>query len=86
MATLDPDGQLSHWLKVSKELQDAASVMAGDLVTLDIEPVDKEPEPENPFKFATSTGRNSRNTECWGRYNNDCWLGLDTLGYISQTV
>jgi hypothetical protein len=48
MATLEPDGQLSHWLKVSKELQDAAGVMAGDLVTLDIEPVDKEPEPEIP--------------------------------------
>ncbi|PKG97985.1 YdeI/OmpD-associated family protein [Paraglaciecola sp. MB-3u-78] len=51
MATLDPDGQLSHWLKVSKELQDAASVMAGDLVTLDIEPVDKEPEPEIPLNL-----------------------------------
>ena len=48
-ATLDPDGQLSHWLKVSKELQNTAGVMAGDLVTLEIEPVEKEPEPDMPF-------------------------------------
>lgn len=48
-ASLEPDGQLSHWLKLSKAIQDAAGVKAGDLVTLDIEPVDKEPEPELPL-------------------------------------
>ena len=47
-ATLEPDGQLSHWLRVGKALQDAASAHVGDVITLEIEPVKKEPEPELP--------------------------------------
>lgn len=47
-ATLEPDGQLSHWLPVSKALLDTAGVNVGDRVTLEIMPVEKEPEPEIP--------------------------------------
>lgn len=47
-ATLDPDGQLSHWLKVSKELQEAADAMPGDMVTIQISPAAPEPEPQLP--------------------------------------
>ncbi len=47
-ATLDPDGQLSHWLKVSKELQEAAAVSPGDTVAVQISPADTEPEPPLP--------------------------------------
>ncbi len=47
-ATLEPDGQLGHWLRVTKELQDAAGATAGDLVILSIKPVEIEPEPEIP--------------------------------------
>ncbi len=47
-ATLDPDGQLSHWLKVSKELREAASANIGDMVTVQISPADLEPEPKLP--------------------------------------
>ncbi|WGL16013.1 YdeI/OmpD-associated family protein [Microbulbifer bruguierae] len=47
-STLEPDGQLSHWLKVSEALQQAAGVSVGDKVTLDINPVAAEPEPEVP--------------------------------------
>jgi hypothetical protein len=47
-ATLEPDGRLSHWLPVSRELQEAAGAQAGDLVRLEIRPVDKEPEPQIP--------------------------------------
>lgn len=46
--TLEPDGQLSHWLKVSKEHLEAAGVSVGDVVNLGIRPVDQEPEPEVP--------------------------------------
>ncbi|WP_336146285.1 YdeI/OmpD-associated family protein [Marinobacter salarius] len=46
--TLEPDGQLSHWLKVSKEHLEAAGVSVGDVVDLGIRPVDQEPEPEVP--------------------------------------
>lgn len=47
-ATLEPDGQLSHWLKVDKELSEASGVQAGDVVSLAIAPVEQEPEPEVP--------------------------------------
>ncbi len=44
-ATLEPDGQLSHWLKVSKALREAAGANIGDMVSVEISPVDVEPEP-----------------------------------------
>lgn len=47
-ATLEPDGQLSHWLKVSKDLGEAAGASAGNTVTVQIAPADQEPEPDLP--------------------------------------
>jgi hypothetical protein len=47
-AMLEPDGQLSHWLKVSEALQKAVGVQAGDKVTVQIDPVVQEPEPVLP--------------------------------------
>ena len=50
-ATLEPDGQLSHWLRVSKALSEGAAANPGDMVTLELMPVEKEPEPELPSDF-----------------------------------
>jgi len=47
-ATLDPDGNGGHWLKVDRKLREAAGVKAGKVVTLDIAPVAQEPEPKVP--------------------------------------
>jgi hypothetical protein len=47
-ATLQPDGQKSHWLKVDRKLCEAAGADAGDVVTLEIVPAAEEPEPEVP--------------------------------------
>jgi hypothetical protein len=47
-ATLEPDGQKSHWLKVDRKLSKAARAEAGDMVTLEITPAAEEPEPEVP--------------------------------------
>jgi hypothetical protein len=47
-ATLEPDGQLSHWLRVSEKLLQAARADVGDSATLEIMPVEQEPEPEIP--------------------------------------
>lgn len=47
-ATLDPDGQLSHWLKVSEELRKAAGADMGEMVSVQIAPADPEPEPQLP--------------------------------------
>jgi hypothetical protein len=53
-ATLEPDGQLSHWLRVSKQLREAAGVDIDDTVTLEIMPVEQEPEPDIPSDFAAA--------------------------------
>jgi hypothetical protein len=47
-ATLEPDGQKSHWLKVDRKLCEAAGTDAGDVVMLEIVPTTKEPEPTVP--------------------------------------
>lgn len=47
-ATLEPDGNGGHWLKVDRKLRDEAGAEAGDVVTLEIAPAAKEPEPRVP--------------------------------------
>ena len=47
-ATLEPDGRLSHWLKVHKELRQAAGATFGDTVRVHISPARSEPEPKPP--------------------------------------
>jgi hypothetical protein len=47
-ATLQPDGQKSHWLRVNRKMSDGAAADAGDLVKVQIAPVTEEPEPQVP--------------------------------------
>jgi len=47
-ATLEPDGQLSHWLKLDSRLLKAIRAQAGDTVALEVAPVKHEPEPALP--------------------------------------
>ena len=63
-ATLDPDGHLSHWLKVNNELLDTAGLAAGDTVELEIAPVSEEPEPVVPpdLRKALDTSPEARST------------------------
>jgi hypothetical protein len=46
--TLEPDGELSHWLRLDLALLQQAGVVIGETVTLEIEPVVSEPEPALP--------------------------------------
>jgi hypothetical protein len=47
-ATLEPDGEGGHWLKVERKLRERAGAAAGDVVTLEIAPARVEPEPKVP--------------------------------------
>jgi hypothetical protein len=47
-ATLEPDGQGGHWLKVDRKMREKAGAEVGDVVTLEIAPVAEEPEPRLP--------------------------------------
>lgn len=41
-ATLEPDGQKSHWLKVNRKMREAVGANPGDVVTLEIAPAEEE--------------------------------------------
>ena len=47
-ATLEPDGQRSHWLKVDRKMREAAEADVGEVVTLEIAPAEEELEPKVP--------------------------------------
>lgn len=47
-ATLEPDGQRGHWLKVDRKLREAAGVQTGDIVSLEISATGEAPEPRVP--------------------------------------
>ncbi|MBI6897788.1 DUF1905 domain-containing protein [Pseudomonas putida] len=64
-ATLEPDGQLSHWLKVSSDLLDAAGVAVGDIVTFELVPVKKEPEPDIPADFEEALAARPEAQKVW---------------------
>ncbi len=57
-ATLEPDGQLSHWLRISAEQLEAAGAGSGDVVKVEIAPVQQEPEPEIPPDLAVALAAN----------------------------
>jgi hypothetical protein len=64
-AQLEPDGQLSHWLKVDATLQEAAKVAAGDTVSVTIAPVENEPEPPLPEDLAEALGSDPEARAVW---------------------
>ena len=47
-ATLEPDGNLSHWLRLDHDLLVAAKISMGDIVAFEIMSADQEAEPELP--------------------------------------
>jgi hypothetical protein len=47
-ATLEPDGNGSHWLKVPQKLREAAGVEAGDTVPVAMTPSEQQLEPTVP--------------------------------------
>ena len=47
-ATLEPDGQRGHWLRVNRKLREAAGAIIGDVVMLEIASAGGEPEPRVP--------------------------------------
>ncbi len=64
-ATLEPDGQLSHWLRVSDELRKAAGAQLGDLVALELAPLKDEPEPEIPPDLFAALNANPAARAAW---------------------
>ena len=65
-ATLEPDGQGGHWLKVDRKMRDAAGAKAGEVVTLEIATVAEEPEPKVPSDLRKAlTAAPTKAREVW---------------------
>jgi hypothetical protein len=87
-ATLEPDGQGSHWFKVEKKLREAAGVAAGDSVALQIAPVEKEPEPKVPADLKQALAGNAAAKAMWKEITTVArrdWIHWITSGKKAET-
>ena len=64
-ATLEPDGQRSHWFKVNKKLRVAAGADVGDTVTLEITSSGEEPEPKVPADLRKALAAATKARALW---------------------
>jgi hypothetical protein len=64
-ATLEPDGQKSHWLKVSGKLRAAARARVGDEVALEIMPAATALEPGIPADLRKALGAAPQARALW---------------------
>jgi hypothetical protein len=67
-ATLEPDGQKGHWLKVDRRLREACGAQVGAAVSLQIAPVppDEEPEPKVPADLRKAlSSASAKAREAW---------------------
>lgn len=87
-ATLEPDGEGSHWLKVEKTLLDAAGVAPGDSVALAIAPVAVEPEPKVPTDLRKALASNAAAKATWADITplaRRDWIAWITSGKKAET-
>jgi len=64
-ATLEPDGQRSHWLKVNRKMREAADADVGDVVTLEIMSAGEEPEPRVPADLRKALAATPKARALW---------------------
>jgi hypothetical protein len=64
-ATLEPDGQGSHWLKVDRKLREAAGADAGDVVALEITPAQTQLEPKVPADLRKALAADPKAFASW---------------------
>ncbi len=64
-ATLEPDGQGSHWLKVDRKLRNAAGADVGDVVALEIALAKEQLEPSVPADVRKALAAAPKAHEVW---------------------
>ena len=87
-ATLEPDGNGSHWLKVPKTLREAAGAEAGDTVALEIAPSDEQLEPSVPADLRKSLAGNPAAKATWDATTTVArrdWVAWMTSGKKAET-
>lgn len=81
-ARLEPDGQLSHWLRLDPALQAAAGALAGDWVSLQLEPLAAEPEPPLPIDLLQALMAHKAARSSWD--NTTSLARLDWIHWIES--
>ena len=64
-STLEPDGKLSHWLKIDEAHSVAAAARIGEIATFEITALPQEPEPELPSDLREALDANPEALAVW---------------------
>src|ERR1700731_4212562 len=83
-ATLEPDGQRSHWLKVNRKTREAAGANVGDVVTLEIMSAGEEPEARVPADLRKGLAAAPEGAGVVVRHHDYGAQRLDPLDYLRQ--
>jgi hypothetical protein len=62
---LEPDGKGGHWFRVDAGLREAAGIIAGDAVTVAVEPSKEWPEPEVPADLNQALASDPQANALW---------------------
>ncbi|HEX7341846.1 MAG TPA: YdeI/OmpD-associated family protein [Rhodanobacteraceae bacterium] len=81
-ATLEPDGHLSHWLKVGEALRRAAKADFGGTVSVQMTPADPEPEPSLPDDLREALAANPKAMATWD--NTTTLARIDWIHWIES--
>lgn len=65
LAVLEPDGNQSHWLKVSQRLREEAGAEVGDTVQLKVTPAAQQAEPDVPDDLQQALDSNPDAHAAW---------------------
>ena len=64
-ATLEPDGQLSHWFRVPAALMDKAGAAIGSRAAFEVAPAPQEQEPQLPPEFRAALAASPPASASW---------------------
>jgi hypothetical protein len=87
-ATLEPDGQRSHWLKVTEKLREAAGASVGKVVTLKIMSAGEELEPKIPADLQKALATTPKAKALWSDITPNArrdWIQWITSAKRSET-
>ena len=81
-ATLEPDGQLSHWLALSEDLLQAAGAAIGCEASFDIQALQQEPEPAVPDDLQQALAASADASAVW--HDTTTIARLDWIHWITS--
>lgn len=87
-ATLEPDGAGSHWLKVPKQLREAAGVDVGETVAVSMAPMETQLEPDVPADLRAALKANAAAKATWDATTTVArrdWVAWMTSGKKAET-